>query len=78
MMTYPDINPDNVSGFEDHTGAKPGIPTQIPTKCRDWRLQMTSRRESRHRVAIAGKPHSRAGFLFKRKLSGDFPACSNR
>lgn len=55
MMTYPDNHPDNVSGFESHTGPKPGIPTQIPTKCRDWRLQMTSMRESRHRVAIAGK-----------------------
>lgn len=58
MMTYPDNNPDNVSGFEGHTGQKPRIPTQIPTTCRDTGASelevVKSRQLSRQNGGIGG------------------------
>ena len=77
MMAYPDKNPDKVSGFEGQTALKQGIPTKIPTKCRDWRLQISSKRESRHHVAIAGKRSLGLDFLLKRKPSGGLPVFPN-
>jgi hypothetical protein len=35
MTPNPDNNPDKVSGFGGWPGTRLGIPTIIPTKCRD-------------------------------------------
>ncbi len=35
MSPYPGSYPDKVSGLGDLPSQKPGIPTIIPTKCRD-------------------------------------------
>lgn len=47
MMLSPDIYPDRMSGFAAVTGQKSGIPTEIPTKCRDSGADGLSAEESR-------------------------------
>ena len=62
MMPYPDSNPDKVSGFEVCIGPISGIPTEIPTKCRDSGAARPGVGESRHIMLHLGEvgfdPHS--------------------